>query len=360
MVTKKTVETMQAENEARLTDGAADSVQDESGATPEQAQVESGEGKTKAAKKGRANAKPKEKLKPKDWVLLIFGVLGAGIIRAVSVYFFIVPNEFAPGGVTGLASMLENKLPGHPSSGYFLIAMNVPLLIIAFVFLGKRFGIISGCAIILSSALLPFMQWLEIPVPTDHGWQVYGSAEWQMSEIGFRILSALAGGIIGGSGVAIMLKLGGSCGGTDIIASIIQRKHSATNVTWFIFMLDSSVVIASFFVYGFNVVPVLLSFIEMFASSKVAEIILQGFKSALKFEIITSHPDELSKEIMETLRRGVTAIPAKGMYTGEEKAMLVCVLRKRQLSQFKAILNKYPDTFAYLSGTSEVVGRGFN
>ena len=362
MVTKKTVETMQAEDEARKTDAAATESEENTAETDvlSSQAAHNADNVEKKGKKRKSADSNKPKMTAKDWVMLVLGVLGAGIIRAISVYFFVVPNEFAPGGVTGLASMLENKIPGHPSSGYFLIAMNVPLLIIAFIFLGKRFGIISGCAIILSSALLPFMQWLKIPVPTEHGWQVYGTVEYEMSSVGYRILSALAGGIVGGLGVAIMLKLGGSCGGTDIVATIIQRKHSATNVTWFIFMLDSTVVVASFFVYGFDVVPVLLSFIEMFASSKVAEIILQGFKSALKFEIITSHPEELSKEIMERLRRGVTSIPAKGMYTGEEKAMLVCVLRKRQLSQFKAILNKYPDTFAYLSGTSEVVGRGFN
>ena len=358
MVTKKTVETMQVENEALEAEAEAQATTKDAD-VGEQAAADADEANAAKAAKKRKKGGERPKMTPKDWVKLIFGVLGAGIIRAIAVYFFIVPNEFAPGGVTGLASMLENKL--DISSGYFLLAMNVPLLIIAFIFLGKRFGIISGCAIILSSALLPLMgDVMKIPVPTEVGWQVYSASVGCASSIGYRILSALAGGIIGGVGVAIMLKLGGSCGGTDIIATIIQRKHSATNVTWFIFMLDSSVVVASFFVYGFDVVPVLLSFIEMFASSKVAEIILQGFKSALKFEIITSHPEELSKEIMEKLRRGVTSVAAKGMYTGEEKAMLICVLRKRQLSQFKEILNKYPDTFAYLSNTSEVVGRGFN
>lgn len=300
-------------------------------------------------------AAAKEKMTAKSWLILIFGILGAGIVRAVSVHVFVVPNNFAPGGITGLASILEyvTTNSGHPiNAGYFLVIFNVPLLIIAWIFLGKRFACVSGIAIILSSLLMVLTE------------KFLPSFKFQASQTGIdRVLAAIAGGILGGAGIAIMLKIGGSCGGTDIVATIIQRKNSATNVAWFIFMLDSTVVLASGFVYHraeHFLVPILLSFVEMFVSSKVAETILQGFKSALKFEIITNHPEELSHDIMEILHRGVTAVPAKGMYTGEERAMLICVLRKRQLSQFRNILKKYPDSFAYMSGTSEVVGRGFN
>lgn len=214
--------------------------------------------------------------------------------------------------------------------------------------MNKKFAIMSGGAILLSSGLMVLFKYIGFPTcaaanPTDAD----------------RILYAIAGGIVGGTGGAIILKLGGSSGGTDIIASLIQKKYSATNVSWFIFLLDSTVVLASAAVYDNPIVPILLSFVEMFASAKVTETILQGFKSALKFEIITSRPDELSHEIIEKLHRGVTMVSAKGMYTGADKAMLICVLRKRQLSQFRMILRQYPDAFAYISGTSEVMGRGF-
>lgn len=291
-------------------------------------------------------ARKDEKKTAKTIVFLILGVLASGIIRAVGIYCFIVPNEFAPGGVTGAASMLE-YVTGW-SSGWFLAMFNVPLVILAFIFMNKRFAIMSGAAILISSGLMVLFKYIGFPTfaaanPTDAD----------------RILYAIAGGIVGGAGGAIILKLGGSSGGTDIIASIIQKKYSATNVSWFIFALDSTVVLASAAVYDNPIVPILLSFVEMFASAKVTETILQGFKSALKFEIITSNPEGLSQDIMSKLHRGVTMIQAKGMYTGEDKAMLVCVLRKRQLSQFRAILKQYPDAFAYISGTSEVMGKGF-
>ncbi len=285
-----------------------------------------------------------EKTTFKKVILLILGIISAGVIRAVAIYLFVVPNNFAPGGITGIATMLENKLPGHPNAGWFLLAMNVPLVIIAFIFIGKRFGIISGGAILLSSGLMILFE--KIGLPT------FDLAD-------NKILAAMAGGIIGGVGVALMLKLGGSNGGTDIIAALIQKKFSATNIAWYIFLVDSSVVLVSFFVYDNSIVPVLLSMVEMYASSKVAETILQGFKSAVKFEIITTQPEELSAEIIQKLHRGVTKIAAKGMYTGEERAMLICILRKRQMSAFREILKKYPDTFAYITSASEVVGRGF-
>lgn len=285
-----------------------------------------------------------EKMSVKSWLILIFGILASSIVRAVSIQIFVVPNNFAPGGVTGLATILEH-ITGW-NAGYFLVAINIPLLIIGWIFVNKRFALISGVAIILSSVLMVILE--KMPIPQ------FSSAEQGTDQI----LPAIAGGILGGAGIAIMLKFGGSSGGTDILATIIQKRYSATNVTWFIFMLDSTVVVASAFVYH-ALTPVLLAFVEMFASSKVTETILQGFKSAIKFEIITDHPEELSQEIISRLKRGVTMIPAKGMYTGEDRAMLVCVLRKRQMTLFRDILKKYPDAFAYVSGTSEVVGRGF-
>lgn len=293
-----------------------------------------------------------EKMTGKKWLVLITAVFASGLFRAIGVYSFIVPNHFAPGGVTGIASMLEfgTKI----NAGYFLAAINIPLIVIAFIFIGKRFSIISGIAILLSSGLMIVFEY--IPHFPRLVADTYGAD---------RILFAVAGGILNGTGGAIIIKVGGSSGGTDIVATLIQKKYSATNIAWFIFLLDSTVVIASGFVYGNlselrqALVPILLAFVEMFTSGKVMETILQGFKSALKFEIITSHPEELSQEIITKLHRGVTSVTAKGMYTGEERAMLICVLRKRELSQFRAILKKYPDSFAYIGNTSEVVGRGF-
>ncbi len=179
------------------------------------------------------------------------------------------------------------------------------------------------------------------------------------ADAGERTIAAIAGGVLGGVGSAIMLKLGGSRGGTDILAAIIQRRYSATNIAWFIFVLDGIVVLASVFVYPNPIVPIMLALIEIYVESKVTEVILQGFQSALKFEIVTKDPEGLSRDIMENLARGVTMLPAKGMYTGSDSALLICVVRKRQMTQFREILKRHEGTFAYVSGANEVMGEGF-
>lgn len=279
-------------------------------------------------------------------LITIFAILLSGTLRAIGLQAFIVPNDFAPGGVTGLAAILEYKT--RINAGIWLFACNVPLVIVAFIFVGKRFAIITTSAIIVSSALMVLFEKVGFPSFIADGTK------------SDRILPAIAGGILCGAGVAIMLKVGGSSGGTDIIATLVQKKYSATNVAWFIFAIDSSVVLASAFVYEDSMVPVLLSFVEMFCSSKIAETILQGFKSAIKFEVVTNTPEELSKAIIDKLGRGVTMLDAKGMYTGENHALLICIVHKRQMSAFRQILKQFPDSFAYIGSTSEVMGKGFN
>ena len=103
-----------------------------------------------------------------------------------------------------------------------------------------------------------------------------------------------------------------------------------------------------------------MSLTQMFCSSMMSDVIGSGFKTALKFEIITKEPEKLGRDLIEKLGRGVTCIPVRGMYSNDERSMLICVIRKRQLSEFNAILKLYPDTFAYVTNTSEVMGLGFS
>lgn len=294
-----------------------------------------------AAKERKNRRKAGEKAK--QYTFLAFAILLSGILRAFGVHFFILPHDFAVGGVTGIATMLENST--GLSSGIYMFAINMPLLIAAFFLISKRFAVTSALGIVLQSGLLILLKAIDFPQYDE--------------ETANAVLAAVAGGVLGGAGGGLMLKIGGSCGGTDVIATFIYKRFSATNVSWFIFILDSTVVLVSFFFYGNTLTPVLLALVEMFASARASETILYGLNAALKFEIITSSPKELSEELMKKLHRGVTAIEAKGMYTGTGKTMLVCVVRRSQVSTFQKILKKYPDTFAYISPTSEVIGNGF-
>ncbi len=269
-------------------------------------------------------------------------VIISGFIRSVCVEVFVLPFDFAPGGATGIATMIEFKT-GFPSGWSYLI-INAPLLVIAFIFIGKGFTLKTGMSIALSSAGMILMKEFEFPS--------YKGGE--------PILAAVASGVLGGIGLAMMLKIGGSTGGSDVIAVCIQKRLSATNVAWFIYGIDATIVLTSAFVYNNGLTPILLSLVEMFCLAMTNDVISSGFKTALKFEIITREPEELSKQILEKLGRGVTMVPATGMYSHDEKFMLICIIRKHQLTDFNKILQQYPDTFAYLSNTREVMGLGFS
>lgn len=290
-----------------------------------------------------------------NFFLVPLGIIVFSALRVIAVNMFIVPNNFASGGATGIANMIEYVTNGKFSSGWTILIINVPLLILAFIFLNKSFAIKTAIAIVVSSVSMALLSGPMASIAyTDN-----------------RILAALAAGVLAGVALAIMLKIGGCSGGSDIIAMFIQKKFAATNVSWFIYALDAVVVFASMFVYKNLYVtaegsvmsmltPVLLSLLQMFCNSMVCDVISTGFRSAIKFEIITRDPDGLARDIIEKLGRGVTCVPVKGMYSHDDKFMLVCIIRKSQLADFNRILAHYPDTFAYITNTSEVMGNGFS
>ena len=112
----------------------------------------------------------------------------------------------------------------------------------------------------------------------------------------------------------------------------------------------------SYFVYGFQIEPVILCILYSFMSSTVSDNMLKSGRSAIRFEIITDHPDELSRDIIEKLHHSCTLIPARGMYSGEEKNLLICVINKSQIATLSKLIRKYPGSFAIMSGVSEVMG----
>ncbi|MDE7464600.1 MAG: YitT family protein [Clostridiales bacterium] len=269
-------------------------------------------------------------------------IIISGFIRSICVKIFIEPHNFAPGGATGIATML-NYATGF-ETGWIYLIINAPLIVIAFIFIGKSFAIKTGAAIGMSSLsmiLLDYVDFTKLVVENP-------------------VLSALASGSLGGIGLALMLKIGGSTGGSDIIAVCIQKKLSATNVSWFIYAIDAMIVFVSAFVYRDGLNPVLISLVEMFCLAKMTDVITSGFKTALKYEIITKDPEPLSQDILHKLHRGVTCTKVMGMYSHDERYMLTCIIRKHQLSEFNKLMQSYPDTFAYLSNTREVVGLGFS
>ena len=286
------------------------------------------------------------------WRMLLsatLAILASGIVRALAIYVFVTPNEFAPGGINGIAVLLEAVT--HVNSCYYLIALNVPLFFVAFFLLGKSEAVISTLSMLLTSGLLIVFDYIP------------GMTEIRYAPEYNAILASIAGGVLLGLALAIMLRSCGTSGGTTVLASLVNKKFRNLSVSAMTSAFDACVVFASFFVYHqgepftAKLDPVLLALISLLVTSKICDFVLQGFKVAYRFEIITDRAEELAKEIMERTHHGVTEMSATGMYSHEGRALLVCVIRKRQIGEMQRILRRYPGTFASFSPVSEVYGK---
>lgn len=283
-------------------------------------------------------------------------IILSGLVRALGIYIFVSPNKFAPGGINGIAVMLEDAVGW--SSGWFLLMINVPLFFLAFFLLGKREAIVSTLSMLLTSGLLIVFDF--IAAFREARFDGPASPE----PIAYGLVAAVAGGILLGIALAVMIKNCGTAGGTAVLASLVNKKWKFLSVSWLTSGFDAVVVFASIFAYyrsgetfAVNLLPVLLALVSLYVTSKTSDIILQGFKVAYRFEIVTNHAEEIAKEIMESTHHGVTEMPSVGMYSHSENKVLVCIIRKRQIAMIQRIIRKYPDTFASFTPASEVYGK---
>lgn len=278
---------------------------------------------------------------------LVF-LAASSFLVAFSSYCLISPNNFAIGGATGIAIILEKGL--HIPQSVSIFCINMPLLIISFFIVKKKFAFLSLANVILQSAWLLLMERIGMP-------------QLIFEE---KIFAALAGGICIGVAIALAFKLGGSTGGMDIVAVMVQRKFPANSIARMLFILNCIVIASSFFVYRIpgdataSVLPLIMAACEQFVESKANDALTNGFHSAIEFRVITDKPEEMSLAIISGLGRGVTSLPATGMYTRETHAMLVCVIHRRQIATFRKILKDVdPDSFAVMTNVSQVLGLGF-
>jgi uncharacterized membrane-anchored protein YitT (DUF2179 family) len=277
-------------------------------------------------------------------------LLASSFLVAFAAHCLIAPNNFAVGGITGIAIILEKATNGKILQSFTITAVNLPLLIISFFVIKKRFAFFSLSNVLLQSAWLAIMEQAGFP-------------ELVFDE---KIFAALAGGICIGAAIAFAFKVGGSTGGMDIVAVMVQKKFPAPSIAWMLFILNCIVIASSFFVYrvegdvAASVLPLIMAACEQYAESKTNDVITNGFQSAIEFRVITDKPDEMALAIISRLGRGVTSLPATGMYTHEAHAMLVCVINRRQIAAFRKILKEVdPNSFAVMSSVSQVLGLGF-
>lgn len=259
------------------------------------------------------------------------------VVIALAMDIFLVPNKVAAGGVSGLAIIFHHLL-GIPV-GWALLALNIPLFLLSFRELGSRVFIRSVYGAFATSVLVELLT-NHVPVMT--------------SDV---LLSAIYGGIISGIGMGIVFKSGGTTGGTDLVARLLHKHFPVT--------VGQGLLGADFVVIGlagvfFNAELALYALLSLFITSKVIDLLQEGVSFAKAAYIISEHSEEITQAIFKELGRGVTALQGKGMFTGEERPLLLCVVGKTEQSRLKQLIYEIDhQAFVFITDAHEVLGEGF-
>lgn len=276
----------------------------------------------------------------KKWykeVLSYAGIVLGVMISAVAFNFFLEPNNIAPGGVTGLAIVIRT-VTGIPIYLTNLI-INIPLFIIGVVVLGKAFG---AKTLFATFGLSFFLKIVPYRVATED-----------------LLLASVFGGILLGFGLGLVFKSGGTTGGTDLAGAILNKCFPRVSISSYMMAIDG-IVVAIAGIASRKLEISLYSVIALYLVIKVINTMLEGVGYVKAFLIITEKPEELGQAIMRDIQRGVTLFKGKGMYTKEEKDILLCVVNRSQFTKLKELVNAI-DTKAFLMVTDmyEVIGEGF-
>lgn len=289
------------------------------------------------------------------WTKTVFYLLLSSFLISFAAHALIKPNNFTIGGASGIAILINVATKGKIPQSIVVFFINLPLVALSFFFVKKKFAVLSACNIGLQTLWLVLIETL------------FPHFQIQFGDGGEKIFAAIAAALCIGTAIALAFKIGGSTGGADIAAVMIQKKFTATSIAWVIFMINSLIIASSLFVFydkeqslAYNLLPIMMAAFESYVESKTNESITNGFQSAIEFRIITDKPDEMAQALMCELSHGVTALPATGMYTKDAKTMLLCVINRRQVATLRRITKAVdPDSFAVMSSVSQVLGLGF-
>lgn len=274
-------------------------------------------------------------------VLTYMMIVVVAFVGALNYQLFIFPNSFAPSGINGICTMIQHVF--GISVGYLSLLINIPLAIAVYFLVSKPLAVRSALYVVVFSVALVILDHVDL-------------SRFAYTTASSTILGPLVSGIIIGTIYALLARGGAYTGGMDFVASLIHRKNPEKNLFFVIFALNCCVAIISYFVYGFQMEPVILCILHSFASSTISDKTGKSIRSAVRFEIVTDHPEEISEAIIHQLHHSATLLPGKGIYKGKETSVLVCVVNKTQASQLSAIVRSYPDTFTIMSQVNEVVG----
>ena len=270
----------------------------------------------------------------------LFILVGCALYAA-GFTIFIQPCHLTPGGLTGIAAII-NYMNAYIPIGLTVIVLNIPIVIAGLRQFGNEF-IIKTLAGIFASGILTdiFQKYL----PKYNGNDI--------------MLSCIAGGVMMGAGLAAVFLRGATTGGVDVLAKIIAKRKPHISIGRVMLLLDAVVLTMAYLAYG-KLDSVLYSIVSMFVQTRIVDTLVYGADSGKSVHIITANADAVCNAIMNSLARGVTRIPVKGGFTGEDKTMVMCAVRRHEIAALlSAVKESDADAFITVSDVGEILGRGF-
>ncbi|WP_003543799.1 YitT family protein [Desulfotomaculum nigrificans] len=270
----------------------------------------------------------------KDYLGVTIGVL----LTAVGLDAFLVPAKIAAGGLSGVATILYHL--AHLPVGMTMLALNVPLFLWSIIRLGWRYTVNSLYGTVALSVFIDLLA-PHMPLLTKD-----------------LLLASLYGGVLTGLGLGVVFRFNGTTGGTELLAAIF-RTYVGVNIGQLLFVIDGVVVLWAGIVFRSTELA-LYALITIFLTSWIIDLVLEGLSYAKAFIIISQHADTIGQAILTRLDRGATAWKGHGMYTGQEREVLLSVVARAEVAKLKQIVHEAdPEAFIILADVHEVLGEGF-
>lgn len=283
-------------------------------------------------------------IKKRNPVLLYLIITAGTGLLAFAIKCIYDPIGLVTGGFTGIAILIKKVTDMFYAGGVPLwfanLILNIPFFLLAYKIKGKKFIGRTAFATVLLSVWLYLIPELDF-VSGDY------------------ILASIFGGVLAGIAMGMILWANATTGGTEMVAVLLQcRMFSHYSVAQIMQVLDGMIVIVGLYVFGLR--PSMYAIVAIFITSKVTDTILEGMKFSKAAYIITDHYQEIAKRVMEELERGVTGLAAQGMYSGEEKCVLYCVVSKKEIVMLKEVVHEIDKSaFVVVGDVREVHGEGF-
>ena len=268
----------------------------------------------------------------KDYALIVLGTF----LAALSLPLFFLPYDIAPGGISGISTVLASVLP--LSVGLISFVLNVPLFLIGWRTVGWRFAVRSFIAMSLMSLFIDL-----VPVR-----DVSGNV----------MLASVFGGVLLGVGLGLVVRAGATTGGTDMAAKMIHNRVAFLSIATILFMIDGLVVAVAGLAFGLQ--AALWALISLFVSSQAMDSVIKGFNTAMQFMIISRDAEEIVRRIHTEIDRGCTRLMAEGTYSRLPVGTLLCVVSRTEAPRLKKLVAEVdPQAFVTVCNVHEALGEGF-